>query len=89
MDAMEIMTNEEVNGVTTEIVKGGFNTKALKIAGGVGLVGLVGFGIYKGIKHFSAKRKAKKELLEAADEAYDEDFEDDDLEDDDVENDED
>lgn len=89
MNATEIMTNEEVNGVTTEIVKGGFNMKALKFAGGVGLVGLVGFGIYKGIKYISAKRKAKKELLEAADEAYDEDFEYADLGDDNVENDED
>lgn len=82
MDAMEIMTNEEVNEVTTEIVTGGSNV-AVKVAAGVGVAGLVGFGIYKLVKLISAKRKAKKEQLDEI-KGYDE-LDEDDIDDDDVE----
>jgi hypothetical protein len=66
---MEIMTNEEVKEVTTEVVTGGSNT-IVKAAAGIGIAGLAGFGIYKLVKHISAKRKAKKEQLEASKAVY-------------------
>ena len=82
MDAMEIMTNEEVNEVTTEIVTGG-SKAALKVVAGVGAAGLVGYGIYKLVKLILAKRKAKKDLLGDT-EGYN-DLDEDDVDNDDVE----
>lgn len=86
MDAMEIMTNDEVKEVTTEIVTGGSNT-AIKVIAGVGAAGIVGFAIYKAVKHISAKRKAKKEQFEAA-KVVNPDFNENDLDDEDVEDEE-
>ena len=64
MENMEVMSNEldEVMFVAESITpKTG---KGLKIAGGVGVTALAGFGIYKGIKWAAAKIKAKKEKEE-------------------------
>jgi hypothetical protein len=85
MNATEIMTNEEVNGVTTEIVTGGSKT-AVKVIAAIGGAGLVGYVIYKGVKAIAKRRKAKKELIEAT-EGYnyldESDLEDDNVEDED------
>lgn len=60
MENKEIMVNEEVMDATEELATVGAG-KGLKIAAGIGLAALVGFGIYKIGKRVSAKIKAKKE----------------------------
>ena len=61
METMEVMNNEmdEVMFVAEEIVPK--NRNGLKFVGGVGVVALAGYGIYKGINWIKAKKKAKKE----------------------------
>ena len=88
MNANEIMTNEEVmEAVTTEIVNGGSKKDVLKLLAGIGITGVVAYAIYRLAKFLIAKRKAKKEQLEAAKVVYP-DFDENDLEDENVEDDE-
>lgn len=85
MDAIEIMTNEEAMEAAAEVVaKGGSKTAVLKVLAGLGITGVIALAIYKLVKHISAKRKAKKNLL-AAGEVDDTDFEEDDIDDEFVE----
>lgn len=66
--ANEIIMNDEVIEATEELATTGTN-KALKIGGGIALLGLAGFGLYKAGKWVVAKIKAKKEQMEAASES--------------------
>ena len=60
MENKEIMVNEEVMDATEELVTVD-SGNGLKVAAGIGLAAIVGFGIYKLGKHIHAKIKAKKE----------------------------
>lgn len=62
--ANEIIMNNEVIETTEELVTSSGN--GWKIAGGVGLLALAGFGLYKGGKWIAAKIKAKKEQKAAS-----------------------
>ena len=79
----EIMDNEEVTDVTTEIVEANSGT-ALKTLVELGLIGAAVYGTYKLAKFIIKKIKAKKEELEYEEKVIDEPVEDDsDVEEDD------
>lgn len=65
--ANEIIMNEGVIEATEELVTTG-PCKAVKIGGGVALLALAGFGLYKAGKWVVGKIKAKKEQNEATSE---------------------
>ena len=58
--ANEIIMADEVIEVTEDMISSG-SGKGWKIAGGVGLLALAGFGLYKGGKWIAGKIKAKKD----------------------------
>ena len=62
METMEVMNNEEVMEVVEMVTPKSVN--GLKVAGGIGIVALAGYGIYKGVKWVKAKKQAKKEQEE-------------------------
>ena len=76
MENNEIIMNEEVMDMTEELANVGPG-KGLKVAAGIGLAALVGFGVYKLGKHIYTKIKTKREAI-MSDEcvcAIEEDFE--------------
>ena len=59
--ANEIIMNEEVIEAAEDVVVTTGSKTGWKIAGGVGLLALAGYGLYKGGKWVVGKIKAKKE----------------------------
>ena len=87
MDAIEIMNGEAMDTAAEIVSKGGSKTEVLKALAALGITGVIALAIYKLVKFMQARRKAKKEQLEAGAIVYP-NIDEDDIEDDDVEDEE-